>query len=240
MNDYKDYQGMANTLYDAYEASGHDNYMVERIKKYFYGRMVKDHIGRFNTLHDLLVLNDHDKNNPYVYGDYDVGVWYEKYPDQYTKVLATTRYCSCADDNTHIYVLKDISEPGFEGLHRYEYITFLCATAWPRQINESRSSHQWGDHRDIKHPSINTFRRHNFKYGYQDGRDDHYCFKYESMNDSVEDANWNEGRILWALDTLRGCYEEMIYQAMKLEPTEKEKAEYGAMMDGMLGLQDND
>ncbi len=203
-----DYKEIAELLYNAYKASDCGNYMVERVKKLYYGMMVKDNIPKFLAVYDVLVANGHDAKNPYVYGDMDQGVWYEKSPDEITKIIATERYCSMADDNTHIFILEDYSCDRL-GM-KYESIYFRCMTAFPRQKSKSKKSHQWGDHRDIEQPSINTYRKYKFKYGYCDGRDETYCFNYETLTGCVEDAHWKESRILWALNTLNYDYEALV------------------------------
>jgi len=208
--DLKDYEGMADKLYNIYKQSDSGTYMVERIKSRFYGNMVKDYIPDFNELYALLEAGDHGPKNPIVTGDSDEGAWLEKAPDEYTRVIAIQRYCSCADDNTHIFVLRQFDWEPPEGFTELEHAllrqdnwtTFRCFTAWPRQ-KKSKYGGNWGDHRDIEVPSINTHRKHKFNFGYGDGRDEHYCFKYDSMQGRAEDAYWKESRLLWALRSLR-------------------------------------
>jgi hypothetical protein len=210
--DINDYESMADALYDIYKQSSHGSYMVERIKGRFYGNLVKDHIPDFNELYAILKAGNHGPKNPLVTGDMDEGSWIEKSDNEYSKIIAIERYCSCAIDNTHIFILNEFKyEPpegeGFSHLEQElmrfkDWTTFTCVTAWPRQISK-RHGHKWGDHRDIEHPSIHTFRKHNFRFAYEDGRDDHYCFKYDSLQGRVEDAYWKEGRLNWALSSLR-------------------------------------
>jgi len=195
-----DCKEVADFLYAEYKKSDMGDYMVGRVKEFFYGLMVKDHIYKFKALHEFLIKNGHTVKNPYVYGDDDTGIWYEKSPKSYTTIIATERYCSCADDNTHIFILNELD---------VDYIKFLGVTAWPRQVSE-RMDHKWGDHRDIKHPSITTFRKHGFKFGYGDARDAHYCFRYESLTGCADDAPHVENRMLWALQTLTDDYEEIM------------------------------
>lgn len=98
-----------------------------------------------------------------VYGDIDVGVWIERTKDARRKVIASTRYCSCADDNTHLYILSG-DEKNW---------TFVCRRVWPRE--NRRGGYRvavskkypdgwfsWGDYRDIKTPSLATYRRLDF------------------------------------------------------------------------------
>ena len=209
--DYRDVDGMADRLYQAYKMLGDSGqYTVERIKARFYGNMVKDHIETFNELYAILEAGNHGPKDPIVTGDYDEGAWIEKAPDDHTRVIAIERYCSCADDNTHIFVLNEfksekpesISDEDWLLLKQDDCTRFKCFTAWPRQ-KKSKYGGNWGDHRDIEVPSINTHRKHDFKFGYGDGRDKHYCFAYDSMHGCIKDAHWNEQRLLWALRTLK-------------------------------------
>jgi len=212
--DLKDYDGIADKLYEFYKLSDSGSYMIERIKSRFYGNMVKDHIADFNELYAILEAGKHGSKNPMVTGDIDEGSWIEKAPDEHTRIIAIERYCSCADDNTHIFMLNELKsevdptlfdhDPELaETMARFNNWTrFQGVTAWPRQSSK-RGGHKWGDHRDIEHPSIVTFRNHKFDYGYNDGRDEHYCFKYDSLQGCVEDAYWREGRLNWALRSLR-------------------------------------
>lgn len=198
----ENYKQIADKLYSVYKKSSSGKYLMERVKNLFYGRMVYDHIDDFNELYAILERGEHGSKNPLITGDIDEGSWIEKSPSEHIKVIAIQRYCSCADDNTHIYVLTDYRIPDEMGYPPADWVTFQCFTAWPRQVSKRRG-YKWGDHRDIEHPSINTFRKHKFHFGYEDGRDKHYCFKYSSYSDAVEHAFWNEGRLMWGLDSLR-------------------------------------
>jgi len=213
MIDLKDYEGIADHLYETYKLSPSGSYMIERIKSRFYGNMVKDHIPDFNELYKILEAGKHGPKNPIVTGDMDEGCWIETAPNDHTRIIAIQRYCSTADDNTHIFILDELkseidptlfdTDPEMaETLAKFNNWTrFQGVTAWPRQIKNR--GYNFGDHRDIKVPSISTFRNHKFNYGYNDGRDDHYCFKYDSLNGCVEDAHWKESRLNWALRSLR-------------------------------------
>lgn len=210
------YEDHANLLYEAYKQSGNSYYTIERIKALYYGKIAYDHISIFLKLHAYLVKNGHDKNNPLWQGDADNALWYEKSKNSFTKIIADARHCSCADDYTHIYVFDDYSTPDHESdmwiPAQDVWLKFRAFTAWPRQVPAKKllgPDHKWGDHRDIKYPSIITHRKHDFRFGYQDGRDEWYCFKYDSLSKTVEDAHWNENKMIHALRNLMSCWEEV-------------------------------
>lgn len=235
-----DYKKIADKLYDGFKADGSNTYHMEYIKSYFYGNMVKDHIPVFKKLHDYLVANNHTKDNALWQGDADNAIWYEKAPDEYTKVLVDSRVVSCADDYTHIFVLKDysIDDEILDDAPKLndwkDWIKFNCFTAFPRQ-KKSKYSNNWGDHRDIEDPSINTHRKSKFKFGYGDARDKFYSFAYDSMQGKVEDAYAVENRLMWALRTLTDGWEDVEREIEILEPSEDETNEYMTMADGMKG-----
>lgn len=195
---------LSEILYDAYKDGDntgvYNDYLIECIKEKFWGRVVKDHLPIFNKTWKILNEKKYTAKNPFVYGDDDVGVWIELTKSESKKVIASTCYCSCADDNTHIFILDDHS------ILNAHSIVFRVATVWPRQINK-RDKHPWGDDRDIKLPSLNTYRERDFRYGYYDCRDKGSCFLYEEFKKGiavrVENAHWDEGAITNALRTLR-------------------------------------
>lgn len=183
--------------------------MLEWIKCRFWGLVVKDHIKIFNDVWDI--LNKHGnigQRNCYTYGDRDVGVWIEKVKNSKNKkVIVSTRYCSAAAaDNTHLYILLESSY----------IVRFLCRTVWPRQnkkggykvVKSKRHPDgwfSWNDDRDIKFPSIKTYRDRDFKFGYEDCRDKGSVFAYEDIGDDpqVGNAHWSELKIPSALEYLR-------------------------------------
>lgn len=205
-----DEKPLADAMYVAYMASSDGGYLMEKVKKSFYGKLVKDKIPLFKELHAFLVEHKHTVKNPYIYGDIDVGVWYEKSSDEREDIVAVESYCTCADDSTHIFIMRDWSMINYQiGLNIVD-TKFLAVTAWPRQ-KKKRKGHLYGDYRDVVLPSIRTYRDCNFKFGCQDGRDVGYSFKYESIvGDRVEDAHWNEPRILFALRTLQEAHFNII------------------------------
>lgn len=174
-------------------------YTLQRANDLFWGKIVKNYVPIFKELHDKLVQGKHNKSNPLSHGDCDVSVWYETSKRTHRKVIVSTRHCSCADDNTHIFILDDLPVDKKDG---YWFGELMCATVWPRQINR-KGSYKYGDHRDIEKPSINTYRQRDFEYGYKDGRDNNYCFKYRCIvEDTVESAiSHRISNALWTLET---------------------------------------
>ena len=80
-----------------------------------FGLVIKEKIQTFKDTWDILKEKGYTKDNPLVYGDMDVSVWYEQTTKRGQKVIATTRHCSCADDNTHLFILREI-EYGKDGV----------------------------------------------------------------------------------------------------------------------------
>lgn len=202
-----DEKPLADAMYKAYMASADGNYLMEKVKRSFYGKLVRDKLPLFKELHAYLIEHGHTVKNPYVYGDIDVGVWYENTEHAVVKIIAIESYCTCADDSTHIFIMRDWGESHIGATGD---IKFLAVTAWPRQ-KKKRIGHSYGDYRDIKYPSIRTYRDYNFEFGCGDGRDVGYSFKYETIaGDKVEDAHWNEPRIMFALRTLQEAHFNVI------------------------------
>lgn len=195
---------LAKSLYKAYKfeekrGKGCGDLLLEWVKEVYWGIIVKEHIPVFDEAWQLLHNRKHTKKNKFVYGDIDVGVWIEYPKNKNKKVIISTRYCSCADDNTHIFIYDKSSIPK----EYFNWDKFRAATVWPRQIN-SKLGIDWGDDRNIDLPSLNTYRKRDFHYGYYDCRDKGHSFLYEAINERVEKASWDEGRIERALWTLRG------------------------------------
>jgi len=187
---------IANNLYKEYTEEGKrqcNNLLLEWIKECFWGRVTKDHLPIFDEVWQLLDEGKYTKKNPFIYGDIDEGVWIERPKSKYKKVIVSERYCACRDDNIFIFI-KDDSSISFD--------TFRVATVWHREKKYSLKSN-YGDDRDIKLPSLNTYKKRDFYYGYYDCRDKGHVLKYDSFTERVEKANWSENEIPWALDTLR-------------------------------------
>ena len=192
------------------DSSGCGDLMLEWIKERFWGLIVKDHIPIFHQIWDILNERGHaGEKNAYVYGDIDVGLWIEKVKNpKDKKVIASTRYCSVADDNTHLYILS-----GIEFEHDFPMgFKFRCRTVWPRANNKGGYKcvksvkypdgwFSWGDDRDVKTPSINTYRERDFDYSYGDCRDKGCVFTYE--DEKCDHADWYESKIPHALTVFR-------------------------------------
>ncbi len=196
---------LGNSLYRAYKKQterGCQDLLINWVKEVFWGRAVKDHIPVFNKIWNILYKNGHDKNNPFTWGDVDQSVWYEKPKDKtHRKVIVSESHCSCADDNIHIFVLDEY--PGYDTLSK-----FKAVTVWQREKGKggyktAKGWHFWGDDRDITLPSLNTYRKRSFDFGYNDCRDKGHTFMYEFSTQRVENANWNEIKIPHSLQTLR-------------------------------------
>lgn len=191
---------LGNNIYRAYKKEQKDDcqdLLLEWVGECFWGKIVKEHIPIFKKSWNILYREGHDKNNKFVYGDVDVGVWYEKTKNERRKVIVSERYCSMADDNIHIFVLDEY--PKNWGI---SFNQFKAVTVWPRE-KKSTLDHKFGDDRDIDIPSLNTYRKRDFDYGYNDCRDKGHCFKYEKINNRVEKPSWLGFKIQHALQTLR-------------------------------------
>ena len=190
---------------------GLERLALEWAKEKFYGKLVGQHVPMF--LETWRLLNKHKaigEKNRLIFGDIDTGLWIEPTKkDKFgncKKVIASTRYCSCADDNTHIYIM--------DGLFSRDFWRFTCVTAWPRQKSVRRGNgFKWGDNRDIEVPSINTFRKDDFDFGCGDGRDNFHVFKWEDRHrgPTVEKPHWTENKIEHALQLLRWHLMDMRY-----------------------------
>lgn len=177
---------IAENLYRQYnieERGGREcgNLLLEWIKEHFWGIVISKHIPIFEKVWTILDKKGYTKRNKFIYGDIDVGLWVEYPKNTSKKVIVSTRYCAMADDNTHIFILdKEI----------LNWVKFRVATVWPREnskggykVKKSKKYpdgwFSWGDDRDIKIPSLNTYRKRDFHYGYYDCRDKGHCFFYK-------------------------------------------------------------
>lgn len=179
-------------LYDKYETAskkGLGIYTINRAKDLFYGKVVKNYIPVFDELFSLLVEKNHTKDNTYGYGDIDGDIWYEKCGKM--EIVVDESHCTCADDNTRIYIkTNDYNN------------AFLVVTAYPKQ---KKNKFHFNDHRDIDQPSIQTYRNYNFEFAYGDFRDETHVLKYtctDYSGDKVEDAYVTENKISHALENL--------------------------------------
>lgn len=210
---------MGDTLYDQYyveensegsNSEGCGDQMFEWVKARFWGRLVEDNMKIFHQVWKILDEKGNiGKKHEYVYGDIDVGLWIEKVKNPLDKkVIASTRYCSMADDNTHLYIMS-----GLEYIKEFpSFLNYKCRTVWPRAsyrggykvaVSEEYPDGwlRWGDDRDVKVPSINTYRSRDFNFSYGDCRDKGHVFTYEFG--ACDNPHWNESRISYALRDLR-------------------------------------
>lgn len=190
---------MASYMLRGYKKEGDcGDLLIEWAKECFWGALVKEHLPIFDKVWKVLDEKGHTRNNKFVYGDIDVGLWveYPKNKKSNKRIIISERYCSCADDNIHLFI-----ENGKKWLTECPILyKFKVVTAWPRQINSKYG--KWKDDRDIDKPSLNTYRKRGYTFGYGDGRDKGHSILYQ--NGRVDKAHWNEGRIKHALWTLRG------------------------------------
>lgn len=170
--------------------------MLEWVKSRFWGLHIKDHLKTFNQTWNI--LNAHEnigKTNSYVHGDADYSVWIEPVKNsEDKKVIVSTCHCSCADDNTFLYILS-----GIEMNKQYNFgLTFKCKTAWPRQTKKNSC---WEGKKDINFPSINTYRKQDFNFSADKGS----VFTYTDLGNEpqAKKAHWHETRISPALRDLR-------------------------------------
>lgn len=182
---------------------------LDWVKEHFWGKVISMEIPTFHKVWKALDERGYTKNNPLQFGDIDYGLWVEYPKDDKKKVIVSTCYCSCADDNTHIFVLD---EPYKDSKLFKNHINLRVATVWPREkktktrgYKQPDGSYSWGDDRDIDLPSLNTYRKRDFVYGYSDGRDKGHCIMYETREKnggSAKDASWSENKIahsIWLL-----------------------------------------
>ncbi len=175
---------------------------IEWTKEVFYGKLIKDAIPVFDFVWEELKKRHHtSRKRSLIYGDIDVSTWVEKTENK--KILVYIRHCSMADDNTFIFIKEDriIELPDF--------MEFRAVTVWPRQKKYRPS---WGEYLNklIWVPSLNTYRKVGFNYGYEDGRDKGFVFKYKARDELAEDAHYSEPKILRALDILEEIRSELI------------------------------
>lgn len=190
---------LGRSLYFAHkkeEKDGRDcgNLFLDWVKECFWGMVVKDTLPLFDSVWDMLHEKGYKKQNPFVYGDADVSLWVEYPKDKNKKVIVSVCHCSMADNNTLIFIQDNINI-----LHHLRY---HIVTAWSREV-KSRYSNHWGDDRDISKPSLNTYRKRDFKFGYGDGRDKGHILIYDGMLERVENASWTERDIPYALSELK-------------------------------------
>jgi hypothetical protein len=199
---------IAEILYQCYtyeQQSDCGELLNEWIHEKLWGKVITDYIPQLKEVWQYLHDNKYTKDNTLGYGDIDGAIWVEyvrqeeEWEDK-RKIIIHTSHCSCADDNTHIFILNEEGVLG-KVLH--------VRTVWPREKNK-------GKHKYKKQPSINTYRKNNFKFGYQDGRDTGYSLTLEGKGTpKVEWAHHYQGRIqhvVWLIDQMKLIITDESYQ----------------------------
>jgi len=172
-------------------------------KDCFWGKMVVRHLSYFDQLWEWLNERKHHSSRTGIsLGDVDYSVWIEKPKDECTKVIISTCHCRCCDDNTTVFIRTKYDAVGLLSSLGH----FNVVTVWPK---EKKSKYgPFGDHRDIDLPSLNTYRKENWEWGYRDNRDKGHVLKYEAMFERVDGARHTEGRIQLVLDELKWLVSE--------------------------------
>ncbi len=209
---------LAEILYQSYKKDQEAD-CQELLKKWieekFWGRIAEEHISELEEIWQLLHDKKYTKNNKCGYGDIDGDIWVE-YPkkNKKRKIIIHKSHCTFADNDTHIFIIEE----GVFG------ITLHIRTVWPRENNkggyECEKSAEypdgwfsWGDDRDIKIPSLNTYRNRDFKYSYSDCRDKGYVLTIDgmSMKSRVEFAGSMQSEIqhaLWLIKNMKNWIED--------------------------------
>lgn len=197
---------LANSLYEAYKQEPSKrcgDLIIENVKNYFWGALVKDMLPIFDQIWNILHAKKHTKNNPFVYGC-DKSFWVEYPQEKDKKVIISKNYFGGGENNTYIYIRK------------YNAIMsdLRVASVWPRQIIEKFDT-PFGDDRDISKPSLNTYRKKDYTFGYFDCRDMGHVLNYNKLTQSVENAHESEEKIkhsMWLLEihleSLKAQYNE--------------------------------
>jgi len=151
---------LAQAIYDGYKSEGSSDLLLEWIAEELYAKILWDHIPVFQSVWSALTLGQYTRKKPFWVGDDDYAVWNE-YPKGQNKRVIVSR----SDNNTHLFI-----EEGIQFLSDCPLLYKLrIATVWPRETKISGMA--WGDDRDIDRPSLNTYRKRNYHYGYYDIRD---------------------------------------------------------------------
>lgn len=190
------------------EAENCGDLLMEWTMDKFWGKVVNSYVPKLTEVWQWLYDNKRDKNNTFDYGDADGSIWYEeikqteKWPDR-RKVIIHKSHCSCANDRTHIFILDDNDSAIGDKLR--------VRTVWDRQNSRGGYAVQkckewpdgwlsWGDDRDIKVPSLRTYRDRNFKFSYGDGRDKGYVLSLNGFGGpKIEWAMNNQDKIKHAI-----------------------------------------
>lgn len=108
----------------------------EWMMDHFWGPELHEASGQFEELHTKLAELGATFEDRLVYGDIDVGVWAGEFTDG-SKYIGHECYCSCADDNVHIYFR--------------DRMNFHCRKMTPKEAKKvvrNGSINHYGDGRD--------------------------------------------------------------------------------------------
>lgn len=163
--------------------------LLRWVREHYWGLVVERHLEMFDQIHAGLVDGKHTRKDPLIYGDIDCGTWFE--PCELQKVVVLEVYCSCANDNTWLYM-----RPKNNAL----FSEFHCRTCYPKANKK-----KWP-----QEVSLATHRRAKFNLGYGDCRDSGYAFSYQQMisfDGKKYDAKVDHAddvKTYWALWNMRG------------------------------------
>lgn len=137
---------------------------------HYWGRklMAADMEGRFLAAHKQLTELGASFEKRLTFGDADYGIWAVTTED--ALVIASECYCSCADDNIHLWILSPLHFESYRVSHKGEGGTLQYADY----------AADWNG------------------YGYRDSRDKSYCFNYDYLTGRIESALSHYDRIHWS------------------------------------------
>jgi hypothetical protein len=183
---------IAEMLYQCYKKEQETNcgeLLNKWIAEHLWAIILLDYMPKLQKIWQYLYDNKYNKSHTLPYGDADGNIWVE-YPKQISKwtdnrkILIHTSHCTMADDNTHIFMMDKDSALN----------TLEIRTVWPRQnlkggykVEKSEEYpngwFSWGDDRDVKIPSLQTYRDRNFEYGYHDATDKGYVVTLQTIGE---------------------------------------------------------
>jgi len=204
-------EALSEMLLQCYTKEQRDNcgdLLIQWTIEKFWGKVVETYIPKLEKIWKYLHDNKRNKNNPITYGDIDGDVWVEyirqeKEWEDKRKIIIHKSHCSCANDRTHIFIL-DTSKHCFGDKLRVR-------TVWDKQNSKGGYSVEkskkypngwfsWGDDRDIKIPSLRTYRDRNFEFSYGDGRDKGYVLSLKTFGgQKIEWAHINQWKVTHSL-----------------------------------------
>lgn len=193
---------LANIVYDEYNKAGDCGILtLQWMADCLWGKIAEHKIiPTVRKLFNLLKEKNHNEKNYASLGDLDYKLWFEE-PEKDIKIIISVCNCACADDNTMIFYLDD----RFANQDLNEnWVRLKIMTAWSKEVSINGRC-RWGDDRDIKFPSINTYRNNNWKFGYEDTRDINrgFVMKYDSIDKYCKDIFHTQDKTQFALDTIK-------------------------------------